>query len=567
MTQAYFADMVLKNGVIYTADSTDTLCQALAVRDGKIVSVGSNGQISEYIGENTEVIDLQGKMVIPGMIDSHIHPPGIALSELYEVQLFGINTIEGYQQAVKGFISRNPDIKVLYGQGWLWSAFTGLEARKGPRKEHLDAVAPDIPVILRAMDGHSWWVNSKAFEISGITCNTESPEGGIIEKDDDTGELWGTVKETAIPLVRQPSYTLEQTVQGMAAFQRRMHSYGITGVLSIMGRGNQLMLKAWDELRKQDKLALNVRCAITVNPQEDVPGQLAAIDQWREEYCSPYFQITTAKFFADGVVEGGTSYLLEPYAPEAGKGEGYCGSLLWEWDRLKDAFCLANEYGLQIHVHSTGDAATREVLDAFETVRSKIGSTAMRNTITHLQLVHPDDIPRFKDLNVIASVQPYWHLKGPNWWQNVDYRIIGERANREYPLRSFVDQGVVIASSSDYSITPVPYPMYAIDTGVTRNLYSGRNFGVEDITDMDDDKYLLNKEERISVADMLKSFTSNGAYALFMERQTGSLEVGKQADLAVLDQDLFAINPIDIDKVKVSMTFFAGKLVYSSEMN
>lgn len=566
MTQAYFADMVLKNGVIYTADSADTVCRAIAVRDGKIVAVGSEDQIAENIGDRTEVIDLQGKMVIPGMIDSHIHPPGIALSELYEVQLFGINTIEGYQQAVKSFISRNPDTKVLYGQGWLWSAFTGLEASKGPRKEHLDEVAPDIPVILRAMDGHSWWINSKAFEISGITCETESPEGGSIEKDDGTGELWGTVKETAIPLVKQPSYTLEQTVQGMKAFQRRMHSYGITGVLAIMGRSNQLMLTAWDDLRKRDELALHVRCAITVNPQEDVPSQLAAIDQWRKEYHSPYFQITTAKFFADGVVEGGTSYLLEPYAPEAGKAAGYCGSLLWEWDRLKDAFCLTNEYGLQIHVHSTGDAATREVLDAFEAAQSKVGSANMRNAITHLQLVHPDDIPRFKSLNVIASVQPYWHLKGPNWWQNVDYRIVGERAKQEYPLRSFVDQGVVIASSSDYSITPVPYPMYAIDTGVTRNLYSGRNFGVEDITDIDDDRYLLNKKERVSVADMLKSFTSNGAYALCMERQTGSLAVGKQADLVVLDQDLFAINPIDIDKVKVTMTFFAGKLVYSSDM-
>ncbi|HML33103.1 amidohydrolase [Sporomusa sphaeroides] len=562
MLQEFLADIVFVNGAVYTADAQDTVCQAVAVKGDKIIAVGSDEQIGAYAGEHTERIDLQGRMLIPGMIDSHIHPPGIALAELYEVQLFGINSLEGYLEAVKNFIARNPGIQAVFGLGWLWSAFSGEEALKGPRKEHLDTVAPDIPVALRAMDGHSWWLNSRALAVSGITRDTQAPEGGIIEKD-ASGEPWGILKESAIWLSLQPSHTPAEYTEGIYAFQRKMHSLGITGVLSIMGSAREPIMQAWDTLVKQGNLALHVRGAVMVQPREPLQAQFAVIDQIKEQYHSPNFQITTAKFFADGVVEGVTSYLLTPYAQAAGKGSDYCGEFLWDQDRLNEAFCQANQRGLQIHVHSTGDAATRQVLDSFAAIRSQVPAGDFRNTITHLQLVDQADIPRFKELQVIASVQPYWHFKSPNWWKYVDYRILGERAEYEYPLRSFLDQGVIIASSSDYSITPVPNPLFAIETGVTRNMYSGPALGVEDITDMDDARYLLNKAERLPVTEMIKSFTINGAYALFIEQQTGSVEVGKQADLVVLDRDLLSINPVDIDKVKVDMTFFAGKLVYS----
>jgi predicted amidohydrolase YtcJ len=565
MTEELVADTVLLNGVVYTADKRDTVCQAVAIKGDRIIFVGSSVQSAGYIGAGTKTIDLQGKMVIPGMIDSHIHPPGIALSELYEVQLFGINSLEGYQEAVKKFIRQHPDVQVVFGQGWLWSAFSGEEATKGPRKEHLDAVAPDIPVVLRAMDGHSWWVNSKALAVSGITRDTQPPEGGIVEKD-ESGEVWGTVKESAISLVIQPQYSLEQYIKAMQAFQAKMHSFGITGILAIMGRFIDRILPAWDHLARQGELALHVRGAIMVHAQDRLDSQIDALEELKTKYDSPNFRITTAKFFADGVVEGGTSYLLEPYTLATGRGAQYYGEFLWDKPLLAQAFYLANRRGLQIHVHSIGDAATRGVLDALETAQDKIAGE-FRNAITHLQLVHQDDIPRFKNLGVIASVQPYWHFKGPNWWQNVDYRILGERAEFEYPLQSFAVQGVTLASSSDYPITPVPNPLFAIETGVTRNLCNGRPFGVEDITDMDDERYLLNKNERISLMEMIKSFTINNAYALFMDSETGSLETGKLADLVVLEQDLFSVNPVDIAQVKAVMTFFGGKMVYNSAEN
>lgn len=562
MTTGLFADIVMMNGVVYTADSQDTVYQAVAVKGEKIVLAGSNEQIMAYSNDDTEIIDLQGKMVIPGLIDSHIHPPGIALTELYEVQLFGINTLDGYLAAVRNFIQQHPEAKAVFGQGWLWSAFTGDDLNKGPRKEYLDAVAADIPIILRAMDGHSWWVNSRALALSGITTETQAPEGGVIEKDALSGELWGTVKESAISLVMQPQYTLEQYIQAMVAFQSKMHSFGITGMLAILGRFMPLILQALQHLDRQGQLALHIRGAIMVHPQEDLSSQLAAIGSLQAEYDSSHFRVSTAKFFADGVVEGGTGYLLAPYTLATGKGPEYYGRFLWDGGRLDEAFAAVNQCGLQIHVHSIGDGATHQVLDALAAARQRVPAGDYRNTITHLQLVDQADIPRFKELQVLASVQPYWHFKGPNWWHNVDYRLLGERAESEYPLQTFVAADVPIISSSDYPITPVPNPLFAIETGVTRNIFNGRVYGVEDITDKDDERYLLNKSERVTVAAMLRSFTVNGAYSLFIDDKAGSIEAGKQADLVVLDHDLFAINPVDIDRVQVLRTYFAGRLVY-----
>lgn len=555
------ADIVLENGVVYTADENNKVCQAVAVKGNKIIFMGSNIEARKYSGSKTRTVDLRGKMVIPGMIDTHLHPPGLSLMELYEVQLFGIDSIEGYVEAVKKFIDQHSDAAVVYGRGWSWAIMQNDELTKGPRKEYLDAVVSDIPVILRASDGHTLWVNSKALEINGITEDTEVPFGGVIERDAVTGELWGTFKEAAMSLIALPEYTFEQYSKAMAAFQTKMHSYGITGILCMASLPFEIIFRVFNEMQRTGTLGLRVRGAMTVNPKDDLSAQFAIINDRRKQYNSENLKVISTKFFTDGVVEGGTSYLLEPYMPGAGKGDHYYGDFLWDMDHLQQAFCMANKCGLSIHVHSTGDASTRNVLDALEYAKSQVPGNH-RNVITHLQLVDKEDIPRFKALNVIASVQPYWHFKGPNWWRNVDYQFLGARAEQEFPLGSFFKHDIVVTSSSDYHATLVPNPMLAIDIGVTRNIDNGNLHGVEDITDVDDARYLLNKNERASVEQMIKSFTSNSAYTLFMENEIGSLEAGKLADLVVLDQNLLTVNPIDIDKVKAVMTLFDGKVVY-----
>jgi predicted amidohydrolase YtcJ len=564
LTKQLIADIVLTNGVVYTADAKDTVCEAVAIKGDRIVFVGAELELRGYIGKETSKIDLQGKMVIPGMIDTHIHPPGLALSELYEVQLSDIKTLEGYLEAVRSFIARNPEAKMVYGRGWSWGIMKGEEQNKGPRKEYLDTVTRDIPVVLRAHDGHTLWVNSKALEVNGLNSQTVAPSGGVIEKDPVSGELWGTLKEWAMWLIALPEYSLQQYIDAMAVFQQKMHRFGITGVLCMASLPFQNIFKACAELERRGQLQLRFRGAMTVNAREELAVQLATIGELQAQYPTRDLKIIAAKFFTDGVIEGGTSNLLEPYAPAAGKGVGYHGDFLWDMDRLKQAFYAANQAGLQIHVHSTGDASTRKVLDALETIQSQLPDGDCRNTITHLQLVAETDIPRFKDLGVIASVQPYWQFKGPNWWQNVDYRFLGERAETEFPLGSLFAAGATVVSSSDYPATMIPNPLLAIDTGVTRNMAQGALHGVEDIVDADDERYLLAPEERATVRQMIRSFTINGAYALFLEGQTGSIEAGKLADLAVLDKDLLTINPIDIDKAAVIMTFFNGKLVYQN---
>lgn len=556
------ADIVLTNGVVYTADEQETICEAVAIKANKIIFVGSNDEVQDYIGKETRNIDLLGKMVIPGMIDTHIHPPGLSLLTLYEVQLSHINSIEGYVAAVQKFILEHPNATAVYGRGWSWGILTGDELIKGPRKEHLDAVTKDIPVVLRAHDGHTLWVNSKALERNGVTLETEVPQGGVIETDRDSGELWETLKEWAMWLIAMPEYSLSQYITAMEIFQTKMHSFGITSILCMASLPFDKIFKACADMEDRKQLGLRIRGAMTINTKDDCNTQLEAIKEMRAQYNTPYLKVISAKFFTDGVIEGGTSCLLEPYSLKAGKGANYYGDFLWDTEKLQQAFYMANQCGLSVHVHSTGDGSTRKVLDALEYVDTKMPAGDYRNTITHLQLVDDKDIVRFKELNVIASVQPYWQFKGPVWWNNVDYQFLGERAEKEFPLGSFFGQGITVASSSDYPATGVPNPLLAIDIGVTRNIDNGTFHGVDDITDMDDPRYLLNKQERATVGQMIKSFTINGAYTMFMEQEIGSIAPGKLADMVVLDQNLLTINPIEIDKVQVVWTFFDGKIVY-----
>lgn len=562
MASAVLADIVLTHGVVYTADAQDTLCEAVAIKDKRILFTGSDQAMQPYIGPETQQIDLLGKLMIPGMIDSHIHPPGLSLLELYEVQLFNLHSVAEYVEAVRIFIAQHPKATAIYGRGWSWGVLTGEELTKGPRKEHLDAVTTDIPVVLRASDGHTLWVNSKALAVNGVNRKTLVPSGGVMEVDKASGELWGTLKEAAMRLMALPDYSLAQYIAALTVFQNKMHSFGITGIQCFSSLLLTMIFKACDQMQSTGELLLRVRGAMTISPEEDVTKQLERISQLRQQYQSPYLKVITAKYFTDGVIEGGTSYLLQPYTLQTGRGANYYGTFLWDQEKLQEAFYQTNQQGLAIHVHSTGDASTKHVLDALEYARAHASQGDYRNTITHLQLVDKHDIARFKALDVIASVQPYWHFKGPHWWQHVDYQFLGDRANEEFPLGTFFASGVTVAASSDYPATLVPNPLLAIDIGVTRNMDNGPAHGLADITDWDDERYLLNRAERATVRQMIRSFTINGAYALFMEHETGSIEVGKFADLAVLDQNLLTINPLDIDKVQVVMTFFDGKLVY-----
>lgn len=553
--------VIIVNARIYTVDCENSVREALVVDGNKIVYVGTNEGAQEFIDKDAKVIDLKGHVVLPGLIDSHIHPPGTSIVDLYEVSLYGLSSVEECKEAIRCFIEKNKGIDAVYGRGWSLGIFEGDEVSKGPRKEHLDDVSRDIPIILRAYDGHTLWLNSKAFEKFGIDGDTPCPPGGKIEIDDDTKEVWGTLKESATHLVKEGEYTDYQYQKAFELFQHKMHELGITSILSLAGFKWGMQPSVYKKLMDENKLKMRISAGFSISPEEDPVEQIDRIKSIRENFDSDYFKTTTVKLLADGVVEGATASLIEPYELESGKGSDYCGEFLWDRDKLAVAIAKANEEGFSIHVHSVGDNATKTMLDIIE----ELDDRDYRNALTHLQLVRPEDINRFKKLNIIASVQPYWHMKGPNWWDVVDYKLVGERAEAEYPLNLFVKAGVKIASSSDHSVTPIPNPFFAMQAGVTRNLYNATYFGAEIVKDMDEPQWLLNKNERVSVEDIVRSFTINGAYLIFRDDEIGSIEVGKRADFIVLDRDIFEINPVEIGDTEVLMTFFDGEVVYKKE--
>ncbi len=557
------ADTLYYNGRFYTANKENPFAEAMAVGKGKILAVGAADELRHVYAAAKNKINLEGRFVMPGFIDSHLHPPGLSLLDLYEVNLTKGNTMADYLACVKDFLDSHPHLPIVYGRGWSWAALTGEETSRGPRKERLDALSDTVPLILRAYDGHTLWLNSAAFAAMGVTDATPSPAGGVIERDPATGALWGTLKENAMKLVTLPDYTVEQYKAALRLFQEKMHRFGITGILALSSYTLDKVLSAFAQLEQEGDLHLHVRAAATISPRADLTAQLDEIEKIRTQYRTKLIKLTTAKFFADGVVEGGTSHLLAPYEPSAPGQPPQNGPLLWEEDKLQQAFLEANRRGLQIHVHATGDGAVRKTLDALEKTAACLPGD-FRNTITHLQLVAEQDIPRFAALGVIANVQPYWHCKGPGWWDKVDRRLLGERAEKEFPLGAFFRSGAVVASSSDYHATIVPNPLLAIDTGVTRNLATGSPYGLPDITSPNDPACLLDAKERASLEDMLLSFTANNAYALFAEGVTGALAPGKGADFIILSADPFQVRTVDLDKLQVVETYFQGRCVYKA---
>lgn len=565
VTETDAADTIWTNGVIYTADEANTFAEAIAVKDGLIIFVGSGEEASAFAGSATEIFDLEGKMMLPGMTDSHIHAPGTILSQLYQIDLNGILTESATMEAIEEFITEHPDLDIYYGDGFSIGAFSGEEVARGPRKERLDAIS-NKPILISSYDGHTRWLNSAAFEYYGITKDTVPPEGGVIELSED-GELWGTLKELAIELTPPQEFSPEELHDAYFVFQKYMHSLGYVGITDM---GSGILATSGDDpfaaMDRAGELKLYVMKNTVMDPNADFEPQLEQALANREAYRSELYTFDSVKLFADGVIEGVTGYLLEPYTDEAGADDNFVSAPLWTPEKMNEAFARINEAGLQIHVHSIGDASTRQVLNGFEYALAQNGPGDYRNLITHLQLVDPLDIPRFAELGVIANLQPYWAFKEPYWWEIVDEPLLGpERAEREYPMKSFIAAGTLLVSSSDHSVTPYPIPFWAIEVGITRNLNNAEFYEVDDITDIDDPTWLLAPEERVSLTDMIKSFTINSAFQNFREDKTGSIEVGKNADLIVISQNLFEISPLDIDMTEVLMTIFRGEVVWQAE--
>jgi predicted amidohydrolase YtcJ len=559
------ADTVFLDGAIHTVDAANSVAQAVAVRDGRIVFVGADAQARRFVGPSTDVVDLGGKLVLPGITDAHMHPSYGAIIDLYQVVLFIDDpTIPKYLDVVAAFVAQHPEMPGYRGMGWQESVAPGL----GPLATDLDAVVADKPVLLRDGDGHSAWVNTKALQLAGITKDTPDPKGGRIERLPD-GTPSGTLREpAAMELVESamPPYTEQQIRDAILYFQQTVaQPFGMTQVFSaalelgtgiITGGAGESAV--WEQLAREGKLTMRVRDAILMDPSKPIAAQIAAAKAERAKHTTQYFQTPSVKMLVDGVVESHTAYLMEPYADaqEFTGDPSYRGVRLWTPEKLGAISVAAAKAGFRLHYHAIGDAAVHMALDAIAAAEKATGRMDMRPAITHLQLVDSRDVARFRRLGVVAVAQPYWAVKDA-YYHDLEVPYLGqERADREYPLRSFFAAGVTVASSSDYPVTQPPNPLAGIETGVLR--------WSQDWVDGPD---VLWPEQRCSLREMVRSSTIDAAWSIFTEKTAGSIERGKSADLIVLSRDIFQIPPQfigDLTTTHVEATYFQGVKVYDA---
>lgn len=535
------ADTIFINGNVYTVEAKQPWAEAVAIKNGEIIYVGNTKGAKKYKNKNTKIIDLKGKMLLPAFVDSHLHASE-TVNSLYSVDLVNARTVDEYVQAVEQYRKEHSDLKVIHGAGWSNTLFSS----SGPTKDLLDTVVKDIPVALISEDYHSVWANSKALEIAGITKDTPNPNGGVIERNEN-GEPSGTLRDTATNLVldKLPKYSVEQFKEGLKTFQQLAASNGYTQVNDVVVPEQDTVIEALTMLEKEQVLSIRHNLALTIQPSEG-QERIPYVKEQRTKLQGPLVKMNTVKLFMDGVLEGGTAYLHEPYNNKP----NYYGVPVWEKPAFEQMVQTLDKEKFQVHIHSIGDAATTETLNTLAIAQEQNGKRDSRHKITHLQLVKENDIARFKDLGVIGVPQPTWFLKeGEYFAQSVE--LLGEeRANEQYPMRSFINKGVVMASSSDYPITQGPYfsPLVGIQMGLTRTSLQATN-----------SQNALNPKEKVSLAEMIKTYTINGAYANFLEKETGSIKVGKKADLVVLDKNLFKIPKHDIHTTKILLTLLEGK--------
>jgi predicted amidohydrolase YtcJ len=539
------ADLVLTGGRIATMDAARRFVSALAVRDGRIVAVGPDAAMAPHLGPSTRVIALRGRTVTPGFQDAHVHPVGGGL-DMLRCDLHGSFTAPAFLETIADYARAHPDEAWIRGGGWYMAAFE----HGTPRRDDLDRIVPDRPVLLSSRDGHSAWVNSRALEIAGVGAATPDPDDGRIERDAD-GSPNGTLQEGAIDLVGrfQPDDTPAELEEGLRIGQRYLHSLGITAWQDAI-IDPQIEEPAYVALASRGELTGRVIGALWWDHHRGAEQIDALVDRRRATAIGRYSP-TSVKLMMDGVVENFTASMLESYLDADGHPTGNRGLAQIDPEQLREWVPRLDALGFQPHFHAIGDRAVRDALDAVEAARRMNGPSDTRPHISHIQIIHPDDIRRFAALDVVANAQAFWAFYDD---QMVDLTIpfIGERWRWQYPFRSLRAAGAVLAMGSDWSVSTAD-PLLEMELAVNRH-----HRGVHA------EREVLLPDERLDLIDALAAFTAGSAYANHLDEVTGTLEVGKFADLAVLDRDLFDRGAGAIGEARVVATFVDGVPVYET---
>ena len=541
------ADMVFVNGAVHTVDPARPGAAAVVIAGGRILYVGDDATALQYVGSNTRVIDLQGRTLLPGFQDSHLHPGEVPNPDT-ALDLGGLKTRAEIFERIRRFAASHPAKAWIVGTGWDEAAF--LPGGQ-PTREMLDTLVPDRPAFLTNNSLHMGWSNSQALAKSGIAADTPDPPNGRIERD-ASGRPTGVLQEAAMDLVQRviPPLTTDELADGLAAALDEMKRNGITAFMDALS--SPALLQAYLALAKSGRIDQRAALCQSFDPALDDERQLIDLTGRRKAFTGTSIDANCVKIILDGAYGSHTVALLQPYSDEPDK-FGY-GKLFVEPERLARVVSRLDAEGFQVHVHALGDRAVRVALDAFATARRVNGAGDSRHTIAHLALLDDADLPRFKALGVVANMSPLWN-RGDPWETVFAPRLFGpERSANLYRTRSLLDSGAVLVWGSDWPVTGVD-PLDGIETAVTRRYPGGRDpQGIEDAPWI--------PTQRLTLVEAVAAYTASGAYLLHAEAERGTIAVGKLADLVVLSRNLFAADPLTIHAIDVDMTLIGGRVVF-----
>lgn len=529
------ADLVLLNGKIWTVNDRQPEAEAVAILGHRIIAVGASKDLRKLIGPQTRVIDLQGRRVVPGFNDAHVHffNGGAGLAS---VQLRDAKTPQEFANRIASFATKIPQGRWVLEGNWDHENWSPAAL---PTRQLIDALTPNNPVFVQRLDGHMALANSVALKLAGITRATPDPPGGMIVRD-EAGEPTGVLKDAAMNAVYKvvPEPTAEEIAEAVKAALRYAAENGVTSVQDMSASPD--VLSVYQQLLARDELTVRI-----YGHQPLANWQRLANAGVRAAFGSDKLKIGGLKGFADGSLGSTTAWFFAPYL-DAPNTSGLASDELLNEAQMQERITKADRAGLQLAIHAIGDKANNRILAMFAEAVKQNGAGNRRFRIEHAQHLRPEEIKAFAAQKVVASMQPYHAIDDGRWAEN---RIGPERAKGTYAFRSLLDAGAILAFGSDWFVAPME-PLMGIYAAVTRRTLDGKRPAG------------WVPEQKITVAEAIRAYTLGSAYASFDETRKGSIEVGKLADFAVLSADILKINPVEIEKTRVLMTIFDGKLVY-----
>ena len=547
------ADLIFTNGAVYTVDRNRSWATGLAIKDGKLVAVGTDLQMDSFRGPSTRAVDLGGRMVMPGIIDVHNHHTRGGQADLYETNILPTLSFEGVLDVVRRRAAATAPGEWI--SGGIWGSNIVGRLYTAAARDALDAACPDHPVMLRDDSQHSRWVNSRALALMGVDAATANPANGEIVRDPDNGQATGLLLERAstraeTALARTVKDAAGRNISSTRRAVQILNSFGVTAYQDA-----NTMLPYLQALAALDaEGGLTAWCVASLPAHQPLMGtdifgdELIAL---REDFRSRHVRPDFVKLFMDGVPTTRTAAMIEPYIPDRLYGCCYRGEALVSVPELARWIAKCEKQGLSTKIHCAGDGAVRDTLDAIDVVRSFNGPGRMHQ-IAHAGFIDPADIPRFAGLNVVADLSPIIWYPGPII-EAIRAAVPEPRSGRYWPNRDLLEAGALMAAGSDWPVVSNPDPWLGIEGMVTRRNPKGGFEGA------------LWPEQALDLATVLEIYTANAARAMGLDALTGSLEPGKSADLIVLDRHLFEIPSGELADARVLSTYFEGELVFERD--